>query len=123
MLLYLQQFIYQKLDIDSIKNQVKGIYYQVPYNSYFPYIYIGEFNSKNRSVVNQEILEVNFKIVIYLRDKSLKNMLKLSRNIKEILNINGEDNVVLMRCLEEKISLQNDGVTHQINMKFKAVVG
>ncbi|MCT4635171.1 MAG: hypothetical protein N4A31_02850 [Rickettsiales bacterium] len=123
MLLYLQQFIYQKLDIDSIKNQVKGIYYQVPYNSYFPYIYIGEFNSKNRSVVNQEILDANFKIIIYLRDKSLKNMLEISRNIKGVLNINGEDKVVLMRCLEEKISLQNDGVTHQINMKFKAVVG
>lgn len=122
MLLYLQQFIYQKLDIDSIKNRVQGIYYQVPYNSYFPYIYIGEFHSKDRSVVNQEILDINFKIIIYLRDKSLKNMLDLSKNIKGVLNVNGEDKVVLMRCLEEKIKLQNDGVTHQINMKFKAIV-
>ena len=122
MILYLQQFIYKKLDKKFITYQVRGIYYQVPPNSYFPYIYIGEFNSKNRSVIGQQISMINFKITIYLRDKSLKPMLDLSRGIKNILNINGEDKVASIRCVEENISLQNDGITHQINMKFKAIV-
>lgn len=122
MILYLQQFIYNKLDNNFIKDQVKGIYYQVPSNSYFPYIYIGDFNSKDRSVIGQKISYINFKVIIYLRDKSLKPTLELSQDIKGILNVEGEDKVVFIRCIEEKISLQNDGVTHQINMKFKAVV-
>lgn len=122
MLLYLQQFIYKKLDIDSIKNKVNGIYYHVPSNSYFPYIYIGDFYSKDRSVIGQEISHLNFKIIIYLRDKSLKPALELSKNIKKVLDINGEYKVAFIRCIEEKISLQNDGITYQINMRFKAII-
>lgn len=123
MILYLQQFLYQILNKEAINNQVNGVYYQVPANSSFPYIYIGDFNSKDISGMNQEIVEIHFKLVIYLRDKSLKSMLELSQEIKRVLTLNRKEKVALMRCVEEKMSLQNDGVTHQINMRFKAVLG
>ena len=122
MILYLQQFLYNLLNNDSINKKIQGIYFQVLANSYFPYIYIGDFNSKDVSTKDMEIAEIHFKLIIYTRDKSLKNMLELSEGIKRVLNINGKDKVVLMNCIEEKVSLQNDGVTHQISLKFRAIV-
>ena len=122
MILYLQQFIHQILNNNSINKKVQGVYFQVPANSYFPYIYIGEFNSRDVSTKDMEIAEIRFKLVIYLRDKSLKSMLELSKEIKGILNINAKDRVAFVKCVEEKVSLQNDGATHQISMEFRALV-
>ncbi len=119
MILFLQQYIYQLLNIDLITKNVKAIYYQVPDNSSFPYIYIGDFNSKYISSKDRVIAKVNFKLIIYLRDKSLKSMLLLSQEIKKILKV---DQRMIMRCIEEKISLSSDGITKQINLTFKVIL-
>ncbi len=122
MILYLQQFLYNLLNNELINKKLQGVYFQVPANSYFPYIYIGNFNSKDISTKTEEIAEIHFKLIIYTRDKSLKSMLELSNIIKNMLNVNGQEKISLMKCMDEKLSLQNDGVTHQIILKFKALV-
>lgn len=122
MILYLQQFIYQALTNNSIAKRVKGIHYQVPSGSAFPYIYIGDFSSKDISSKTEKIAEIHFKLIIYSRDKSQKFILELSEKIKNILDINGKERIAMLKCVEEKISLQHDGITQQISMKFKAIV-
>ena len=119
MILTLQENIYQKLNIAEIKNKVSGIYYYVPTNTKFPYIYMGDFYSKNKPIKSCRIEEINFKIVIYVRDKSLKSMLELGYFVKERLN--SSDGIIIY-YLDEKVSLQNDGITHQIAMNFKAIM-
>ncbi len=119
MILFLQQYIYQLLNIDLITKKVKAIYYQVPDNSNFPYLYIGDFNSKYISSKDRIIAKISFKIVIYLRDKNLKSMLLLSQEIKKILKI---DHQMIIRCIEDKITINNDGITKQINLTFKAIL-
>jgi hypothetical protein len=119
MILALQEIIYQKLNIAEIKNKVSGIYYYVPSNTKFPYIYVGDFYSKNKSIKSSRIEEVNFRIIIYVRDKSLKSMLELGFFVKRRLN--SSDGVIIY-YLDEKVSLQNDGITHQIAMNFKAIM-
>jgi hypothetical protein len=57
-----------------------------------------------------------------VRDKSLKNALELSEDIKRILSIEERDKIAFIRFMEERIITQNDGVTQEINMKFKAVI-
>ena len=123
MILYLQQFIQQKFNSNpSILKKVNAIYYQTPASGSFPYIYIFDFNSKNISTKDIEIAEIHCKLTIYLRDKSLKSMLVLAQEIKKILDIRSEERIILMKCLEEKVSLKNDGITQQIIMHFKAII-
>ena len=119
MILFLQQYIYQLLNVDLITRNVKAIYYQVPDNSNFPYIYIGDFYSKYVSSKDKVIAKIHFKIAIYLRDKSLRSMLLLSEEIKKILKI---DKQMIIRCVEEKITISNDGITKQINLIFKVIL-
>ena len=119
MILLLQQWIYQQLNQPLVSKQVKGIYYQVPVNSNFPYIHIGDFHSKDISTKDKEIAKIYFKLVIYTRDKSLISMLELGSQLIKILKAN---HTMLISCLEEKINQQNDGVTQQISMTFKAII-
>ena len=119
MILFLQEWLYSKLNIAKINQNITGIYYYVPSNSKFPYLYIGDFHSKNRSTKTQHIEEIKFQIVIYSRDKGLKNILNIAQEIRKLIH---SDQQFLINYLEEKIMLQNDGVTHQISMYFKAIV-
>jgi hypothetical protein len=123
MILYLQEFIQQKFNSHlSVLKKVNAIYYQTPASGSFPYIYVGEFNSKNISTKDIEIAEIHWKLTIYLRDKSLKSMLTLAQDIRKILDIKSEERVILIKCLEEKVSLKNDGITQQIIMNFKTII-
>jgi hypothetical protein len=119
-ILFLQEWLYSKLNVAQINQNITGIYYYVPANSKFPYLYIGDFYSKNRSTKTQHIEEIKFQIVIYSRDKGLKNILNLAQEIRKLIQ---SDQQFLINYLEEKIMLQNDGVTHQISMYFRAIVG
>jgi hypothetical protein len=85
MILKLQQTIYNHLNQKKFTDQLKGIYYQVPSNSSFPYIYIGDFNAKDISTKDRQLAEITFKINIYLRDKNLRVMLELSSEIAQEL--------------------------------------
>lgn len=123
MILYLQQFIQNKLITDlNVSKLVKAVYVQTVASSNFPYIYIGDFNSKNISTKDCEIAEIYFKAIIYFRDKNIKNVLEVSRNIKRLFNIDNEMKIILMRYLNEVVNLQNDGITQQIVMNFRALV-
>ena len=46
-------------------------------------------------------------------------MLLLSEEIKKILKI---DKQMIIRCVEEKITISNDGITKQINLIFKVIL-
>lgn len=123
MILYLQQFISEKFKKNPhITDQFKAIYYQMPAMGSFPYIYVGDFIGRDVStrVIKKE--EIYFKLVIYTRDKNFKFMLYLSEQIKKILNVTNEEKIILMKYFEEKLCLQNDGVTHQIILNLKAIV-
>jgi hypothetical protein len=54
----LQQVIYQKLISAGVQDKVKGVYFHVPDNSPFPYIYIDDFISENISTKNQEMYKI-----------------------------------------------------------------
>ena len=120
MILQLKDFIYKKLNVELITRNVTGIYFQVPSNNKFPYIYIGDFYHKNISTKDQNIGNIYFKIIIYSRDKSLKFMIDLSKNIKLQLKL---DAGILINLVEENFNLQNDGLTHQIIMTFNSIIG
>lgn len=120
MIFLLKEFIYKKLNVDLIKKIVTGIYFQVPQNSKFPYIYIGDFNHKNISTKDQNMANINFKLIVYSLDKSLKFITELSESIKKLLK---PDVSILLNLVEEKISLQNDGLTYQIIMTFSSIIG
>lgn len=122
MILYLQEFLYKILNTGDITKKVKGVYFQVPSNSYFPYIYIGDFYGQDISNIAKKLEDINFKITIYVRDKSLKNTLELSEEIKRVLSIKERDKIAFIKFIEEKIITQHDGVTQEINMKFKALI-
>ncbi len=116
MITKLQQFIFKQLNQKIITSKVSGVYYQVTSNSYFPYIYVGDFYSKNISTKDREYAEITFNINIYFRDKNLKPMLEVARLIKEVL-LSGE---IYIKYTEEKIFQQLDGITQQIIITFKA---
>lgn len=119
MILALRERIYKKCYSDKeLLDLVTGIYFQVPPNTKFPYIYIGDFHSKNISTKDQHIEEVNFKIVIYLRDKSDKLLLIISNKIKNILSC---DSYNLLYFKELEINSQNDGLTKQVIISFRAL--
>lgn len=123
MILYLNQFLSSKFNNSSeVLNQVKSIYVQTAANSNFPYIYVGDFHSKNISTKNTEAAEIYFKVTIYSRDKNIKSMLKLTSEIRKLLHIDGENKIVLIRYLSEVVHLQNDGITQQIIMNFRAII-
>lgn len=119
MILKLQQVIYQLLNKESITKHVQGIYYKVPPNSRFPYIYIGDFYSKNRSTRDQEINEIYFKINLYIRDKSIEFINIIEKEIKKSLQSNQE---TIISYIEEKLILQNDGITQKLGLTFKALI-
>jgi hypothetical protein len=118
MILGLQEIILDNLSKSEAAKRVEGIYYQVPSNSKFPYIYIGDFHSKDISTKTKERREINFKVSLYLRDKSQKFIIEMSESIRQSLKIKG----LFIKCLEEKMSLHSDGITRQITMIFKMVV-
>lgn len=120
MIIYLQEYIYSNLNVKSINDKVSGIYYQVPANSKFPYIHIGGFNSKDISVKGFKIKEIYFKLSLYLRDKSIKSMLNLSNDIVNKLKSNEN---ILLHFIEERLDIHNDGITQQVTMNFKAIIG
>jgi len=117
MILRLQEFIYKQLNTKEITDKENGIYYQVPANNNFPYLYIGDFHQRDSSTKTQERVEASFKLYLYLREKSLKNMLELAEVIKRKLTVN---ETIMIKCYEEKIVMQNDGTTQQIIIFCKA---
>lgn len=122
MILYLQKYIHKILSNEKITKAVNGVYFQVPSNNAFPYIYIGEFDVQDISTKAQIIEEISFAVSIYTRDKSLKAMLELAEEIKKILSIKSDKRIVLIKGVEDRLLPENDGVTHQFNMKFKAII-
>lgn len=116
MIIKLQQFIFKQLNQPIITSKVSGIYYQVTSNSYFPYIYVGDFISKDISTKDREYFEISFKLQIYFRDKNLKTMLELAKLIKQLLF----SEEMMIKSTEVRIQKQIDGVTEQIIMLFKA---
>jgi hypothetical protein len=116
MIIKLQQFIFKKLNQKIITSKVSGIYYQVTSNSYFPYIYVGDFNSKDISTKDREYAEITFSINIYFRDKNLKQMLEVAELIKQLLS----RVEIYIKYSDEKILQQLDGITQQIIITFKA---
>ncbi len=120
MMLGLQEILYKKLNIDIINKYVKGIFYYVPPNSPFPYIYIGDFLNKDRSTKSHKINDIRFKIFLFTRDKSLKEALRISKTIQTILSSEKEQ---IINLIDEKINLQNDGITGQIILSFRAIIG
>lgn len=122
MILHLQEFLYQVLNVEAINKRVKGIYFQVPSNSYFPYLYIGDFYGQDISNIGKKLEEINFKVTLYVRDKSLKNALELAEEIKAVLSVKERGKIAFIRFIEERVLTQNDGITQEINMKFKTVI-
>ena len=118
MIIKLQQFIFKQLNQEIITSKVNGVYYQVTSNSYFPYIYVGDFISKDISTKDREYSEVTFTLNIYFRDKNLKAMLELSNLIKQAFT----SDEIQIKSIEEKIMQHLDGVTEQIIMLFKTRV-
>lgn len=116
MIIKLQQFIFKQLNQPIITSKVTGIYYQITSNSYFPYIYVGDFISKDISTKDREYFEISFKLQIYFRDKNLKTMLELAKLIKQLLS----SEEMMIKSTEVRIQQQIDGVTEQIIMLFKA---
>lgn len=119
MIAYLQQFIYNKL---TKEENFKNVFFQVPSGSSFPYIFIGDFVSKDISSRGVIIKEISFNIIFYHRDKSQKFAFEMTDKLKHALQINNFQKIILIKPLEEKIIFQNDGVTQQILMKFKCIV-
>ncbi|MEK6733483.1 MAG: DUF3168 domain-containing protein [Pseudomonadota bacterium] len=116
MILKLQEQLYKKLNINEIASKA-SVYFQVPQNSKFPYIFIGDFLSKDKSTKTSKLEEINFKISIYFRDKNLRNMLMLSKEIRELLIADK------INFLEQRVSILNDSITYSINMQFKTIQG
>lgn len=119
---HLHQFIYKQLDKEDTLKSLKGIFFQVPSGTSFPYIFIGDFISKDVSSRSLDIKEINFSVTIYHREKSQKFAFDVMDKIKNLLQVSNFGNIVLIKILEEKIICQNDGITQQIFMKFKSIV-
>lgn len=120
MILYLQELIYKQLNVKEITDKVNGIYYHVPSNNSFPYIFIGDFYQCDISTKSLKRANIRFKLSLYLREKSLVSSLKLTKEVKVLLENNDQ---MIMKCYEEKITIQNDGITQQIIMSFKTKLG
>lgn len=119
MILKLQQLLFQSLHCKEITDLVSGIYYQVPNDTKFPYIYIGDFISENISTKDQVIYKINFKLILYFRRKEMKIMMQLSELIKMKISRMEEKNSI--NHLKDIVNLNNDGVTQQIIINFSTI--
>ncbi len=102
----------------SIANEL-GIYFSVPSNSKFPYIYIGDFVCKDASVKLRRITEINFNIFIYYRDKRGKYYLRFAKEVENTLLLS---EIIKIKYKGLKISSHSDGVTEHICLLYKALI-
>lgn len=119
MILLLKNILSSKLKNDFLLGNVTGVFYYVPHNTKFPYVYIGDFQSKNISTKDQDLEEINFKLIIYSRNKSLEEILEIANILRKILKL---DQKIILNFIDQKLTLQNDGVTHQLVMNFQSVL-
>ena len=67
-----KQQLYDKIQAIKLSSNLQGIYFKVPTNSEFPYIYIGDFNVSDCSSKLKRKHEIRFKVVIYYRVQGAK---------------------------------------------------
>lgn len=115
----IQDYILSKLASLTINHSINGIYLNVPANSKFPYIYIGDFSSKDLSVSGKKREEILFKIILYYRDKRIRYNYQLMKDVKNSLF---SDEKILLYFLGEKLISDKDGITEQIILNYRAVI-
>lgn len=118
MIYQLMQEIIKILANQDLQDKINGIYFTVPANTKFPYIYIGEFLSKDISTKDHLKTLIQFKLLIYSRDKNDKNILSLSDEIKSLFRAQNKN---FYKIIDEKLTCQNDGITHQITLNLKTI--
>ena len=119
MITILQDYVLNKLADLASNEKLKGIYLNVPANSKFPYVYIGDFASKDLSVFSKKRVEINFKIILYHRDKRAKYNYEIIKEIKNRL-ISNEN--ILIYFTSEKLITEKDGITEQIALSYRSIV-
>lgn len=115
MIIDFQNKLFEALEKSSLKNLIKGIYFQVPSNSSLPYLVLGDFKSKNISTKTEKKYDVTFKINFFSKDLSL---VRIQDIVKLIIN---ETKYFLPRCYlrEERVIFHTDAETKQIILDFR----
>jgi hypothetical protein len=119
MILILQEYILASIKNIAIESNLNGIFLNVPQNSKFPYLYLGEFFARDISLMHQQREEVSFKIILFYRDKRAKNHYEIIKKIKSTLQSNQQ---ISLQYESEKFITMTDGITEQIIINYKAMI-
>ncbi len=120
----LQKYIYEKLKESGVHNDLQ-IYHKVPKDSELPYVFIGEFSSKFSKLSSLDLVHVDQKIQIYLRNYSLLYVFEIVDHLclaLECYNVAYDViNIKYIRCdsVEHEMLVDAKTLCIKVNIKTK----
>ena len=114
-----KQQLYDKIQAIKLSSNLQGIYFKVPTNSEFPYIYIGDFNVSDCSSKLKRKHEIRFKVVIYYRVQGAKMRTEIFNQLSFEI-IKELESIPMLFFLKQNSSLTKEGIG-QITNDFKVL--
>ncbi len=122
--LAVQQAVYDKLNNDStLSAMVMGVFDRVPEGAAFPYITIGDADSRDWSSMTTYGLECEITLGIYSRGGGRKQPLEIMERLYSLLHegslsISGHS-LVQSRFERSEVELLSDGLTYRGRMRLR----
>lgn len=122
----LQKRLYETLTADTtLMALISGVYDQVNPTANFPFVVIGEGESRDRSTKTTTGAEVNFTLYVYSREGGRKQTLTILERLHALLHqaslaLTGHT-LVLMRFIASDTALLSDGLTTRGTARFRAI--
>lgn len=124
----LQEAVFTVLATDiTLSGQVSGVFDHVPGGTAYPYIVIGDSDSRDASTSTGKAEEIDFFARVYSAQAGKKQTQTVMQRITELLHdaslsLSGGYVLVNIRFASSAIQTQRDGLSHLGIMRFRAVV-
>jgi len=126
----LQKTVFSALDGASITdyagNAITGVFDDVPENTAYPYIRVGEETAIDSSAKDKDIFEHTLTIHIWSQYRGNRDIKEIMKQVHDVLHdsslsVSGAS-MVNMRQEFQTTLLEGDGITRHGVMRFRAVV-
>jgi len=126
----LQKTVFSALDGASITdyagNSITGVFDDVPENTAYPYIRVGEETAIDSSAKDKDIFEHTLTIHIWSQYRGNRDIKEIMKQVHDVLHnsslsVTGAS-MVNMRQEFQTTLLEGDGITRHGVMRFRAVV-
>lgn len=122
-----QAALYQKLHGDAtLMALITGVYDFIPQGAAYPYVAIGEAQGRDWSTKSSSGMQYSFAVRVFAREAGRKQAATVMERVHTLLHtgsltITGQT-LISLRCESSEILLQDDGLTYQGVLRFRALI-